>query len=502
MAYSRKTILIVLLFTGLRIILSFFLDLGNDESYYWTYSRHLQWNYFDHPPMVAVWIRFFTLDLLLQDHVFFLRLGSFISCAAASYFMYRAIKTISTEKAAFAGVFLFNCSFYAGITAGLLITPDTPQLLFWTAGMFLFTKISEVDSRWRYWILFGIVTGLCIMSKLHGVFLWFGMLCYALFFMRKWFLRPHMYVAGLLTLCIISPIIFWNINNDFITYRFHSERVKVGDGRSLNWFGPVREFIGQLIINNPFNVVLIFIFLFSKKYTLKNIAALRMFKLCSIPLLIIIFFIAFFRLSLPHWSGPVYICLIPIAAIGLSEMNRAGARRIFRWATAYSIVYILLIIAAVNYYPGTFGFKTPPNLGKGDISLDAYGWKEAGEQFVTIYNSREKDASARPPLICHNWSGAHEEYYFARPVKAAMVGLGEMKDLHNYTWTNKFISAIPDPAYCIIHSDEYYDVQKTYRGYYESIDSLTTIHIMRNNKPAHDFTVYRLSGWKNKNISN
>ena len=28
--------------------------LANDEAYYWYFSQHLDWGYFDHPPMVAV----------------------------------------------------------------------------------------------------------------------------------------------------------------------------------------------------------------------------------------------------------------------------------------------------------------------------------------------------------------------------------------------------------------------------------------------------------------
>src|ERR1700754_4775394 len=32
-------------------------ELMDDEAYYWVYSRHLDWGYFDHPPMVALLIR-------------------------------------------------------------------------------------------------------------------------------------------------------------------------------------------------------------------------------------------------------------------------------------------------------------------------------------------------------------------------------------------------------------------------------------------------------------
>ncbi len=34
-----------------------FTELMDDEAYYWVYSRHLDWGYFDHPPMVALLIK-------------------------------------------------------------------------------------------------------------------------------------------------------------------------------------------------------------------------------------------------------------------------------------------------------------------------------------------------------------------------------------------------------------------------------------------------------------
>lgn len=500
-SFAKKSILIVVLFTIVRLILSSSLQLGNDENYYWTYSQHLQWNYFDHPPLVAVWIRFFTGNLFFED-TFFLRLGSLVSCAISSYFIYKIIKTLHTERAAFIGVFLYNTSFYACITAGLFIMPDSPQMVFWTAAMYFATKILEDKATWKYWLLFGVAAGLSIMSKVHAVFLWQGMLLYALFYKRSWFSTPAFYIAGLVTLIIVTPIIIWNINNDFITYRFHSERVTVDTNTILNWLGLLKECIGQIVVNNPFNVAFIIVFFRIKKYVFNDYAfgSLMLFKLISIPLWIIILVIALLRTSLPHWSGPVYVTLIPMAAIGIASIKISSCMRLLKFSTAYFLIFIMLIITAVVFYPGTFGSVNEDNLGKGDISLDAYGWKEAGEKFAILYNEKHvyKPVEDKPPLVCNNWWGAHEEYFFARPLKIKMIGLGSIDQLHHYTWKNKIALPITnmDTAYCIVHSDEYYDARQTYKAYYNSIDSITTIKILRNKKPAHNFYVYQLIGFK------
>ena len=53
---------IIIAGTLIRCIIAANVELGNDEVYYWTYALHLQSSYFDHPPLVALFIRIFTID--------------------------------------------------------------------------------------------------------------------------------------------------------------------------------------------------------------------------------------------------------------------------------------------------------------------------------------------------------------------------------------------------------------------------------------------------------
>jgi len=104
--YTKKALTLIAAFALLRLIISFAGQLGNDESYYWLYSQHIKSNYFDHPPMIALWIRASTLNLWLQDFPGFIRLASVCSGAIASWFMYRCVALISTERAGIIAVCL------------------------------------------------------------------------------------------------------------------------------------------------------------------------------------------------------------------------------------------------------------------------------------------------------------------------------------------------------------------------------------------------------------
>ncbi len=497
---AKKSVWLVVVFTFLRLLFSSFLNLGNDESYYLTYAQQLQINYFDHPPMVAIWIKFFTANLALQDSLFFIRLGSLVGCALSSFFIYKAITAISTARAGFAGVFLYNISFYASITAGLFIFPDTPQLVFWTASMYFITQILRDDKKILPWLCFGACAGLSIMSKVHAVFLWGGVFLYAVFYRRSWLSNKALYISAAVTAIIISPILTWNIQNDFITFRFHGERVVVNEKSGFNFMGLLRETVGQFILNNPFTIGLIILF-FTKKHPSSTGSAIKVFKLMGVPLLVVIFFLSMFRTTLPHWSGPAYISLLPIAAIGLSEMSIAKFNLFTRSAFSYNVILIALIITAVNFYPGTFSNEAGAALGKTDISLDAYGWKEGGEKFAAIYKSRKLTSKA--PMLCNTWWGAHDEYYFARPLNIKMIGLGSVLDVHHYAWRLKYdtINIKMDTAYAVVHSYDYFDAKKAFGNYYSKIDSIATIPIIRGGKLAYNFYIYELSNKKIQTIS-
>jgi hypothetical protein len=51
-------------------------------------------------------------------------------------------------------------------------------------------------------------------------------------------------------------------------------------------------------------------------------------------------------------------------------------------------------------------------------------------------------------------------------------------------------------AYCITPSEDRDDMQLHYGPFYSRIDSLSTIVNYRNGKPARNFFIYKLSGWK------
>jgi 4-amino-4-deoxy-L-arabinose transferase-like glycosyltransferase len=499
--YKKRVVILIIVSGILRTIIAWWLELANDESYYLLYSQFLQWNYFDHPPMVALSIRLFTANLYLEYYPFFLRLGSITGCALSTWFMYKCVTTLSTERAGWLAACLYNASFYCSITAGLLALPDAPQMIFWTFGLWMIAKIAANENKWQNWILLGVSTGLCIMSKVHGVFIWAGIGVYILIFRRTWLKYSKLYVSLLLTMVIACPILIWNLQNDFVTYIFHSRRMVIY-GYLFNWNNLLKEFISELVINNPINVVLMIIGLFRIKRNYKNVRALSIYKCIGLSLGLAVLLLSLFRDTRPIWSGPAYVTLLPLAAIYLAGIkNLSLIRKIIYSGWSLLICGLAFCAFIIDCYPGNFGSKTKSDLGKGDISLDMYGWKAAGKQFTKLYKNeiRKGVMPKESPMVCNSWWGAHQEYYFCKPSGIYMIGLGSMMELHQYMLTNKERRNNVDfnNAYCVVASDENYNVYDHYSKYYSQIDSVGIIEIFRNKKPAHNFYIYRLKGWKN-----
>src|ERR1700694_5217211 len=116
---SDKIILYFLLFwTVLNAIQAYTLELQGDEAYYWLYSKYLAWGYFDHPPMVAVFIH--IGDIIMHNELG-LRLLTVLTSSASIYILWLILKKYTVDPIAFilviSGIFIFHIY-------GFTTTPD------------------------------------------------------------------------------------------------------------------------------------------------------------------------------------------------------------------------------------------------------------------------------------------------------------------------------------------------------------------------------------------
>ncbi|MEI7588842.1 MAG: glycosyltransferase family 39 protein [Chitinophagia bacterium] len=502
MVYQKKLWWLIGISMVVKIILSFFLELGNDEVYYYTYAMQPDWNHFDHPPMVGWMIRIFTFNLHWLS-AFSMRLGSLFCAAIATLVIFESGTLLKNEKAGWIAALLYNLSIYTCIIAGLFVMPDSPQLLFFTLSIYM--MLSWVMKPHIFslfdWVLLGLFVGIATMSKVHGLYLWVGFGLFILFNQIKTLKEKGFYLAILITLICIVPIVYWNFKNNFITYTYHSKRV-MHTGISLSSF--VQQIGGEFFYQNPLVYIAIVIALWRIKkvrFQAKNAHAINLLLWLSIPLILTFWVLSLFNSTLPHWTGPAFISLFLIAGVYWSSYSRKSIPVLLKWAIGFMGIAMIGFVGVVKFFPKQLGSDQLENLGEYNPINDVTGWEYFSKEFSKIVqkDKAEGKMSNNAPIVVHKWfPGGHLLFYTAPVVNTRVIAIGLLEDVHKFAWLNQMQAGlrIGEDAYCIVPSNLPANPSILYGTYFTSIQSPDTIPMVSKGVLLRNFYVYRLKGCK------
>jgi 4-amino-4-deoxy-L-arabinose transferase-like glycosyltransferase len=500
--YKKQLTQLILFTCIVKLIVAGFVELGNDEVYYWTYALQPDWNHFDHPPMVGLLIRLTSFNLHFANDVT-LRLGAIVGCAVSSVFIFNIGKILSSERMGWYATLVYNCSVYTAIISGLFILPDSPQMPFWTASLYLMCRLIFKDEvrKISTWLLLGLMIGLATLSKVHGLYLWAGFGLFILLKRTKWLLNYRLYVAVIVSLLFVLPIVYWNIQNDFITYKFHSERVT---HTSLQWNMLLQEIVGEFAYQNPVIFILLIaaiVYLLRSKKIFPQSNAVVWLLCMSLPMILLFWTVALFNPTLPHWSGPAYIPLYFFTAKYLEDRNAKTYPAFIKIAGSLVFVVLLAGVLLAQLAPFNLGSKDKEKYGEYCPTLDISGWKTFSKNFDTLVKSDIANHIMQPesPIVVGKWfPGGHLEFYTSRAAGLRVLGVGPLQDIHKFAWLNKERKPLQlgNDAYCIVPSNVPFNVAENYAKYFTTIDAPATINQMRGGNAVRYFYVYRLKNCK------
>ena len=511
MNYKKKTLLLIIIATLIRCITAYSIELGNDEVYYRMYAQHLQWNYFDHPPIVGWLIRFTTANLYFNNELF-IRSGAIISAAITTWFIFLSGSKLNNVYTGYLAAVIYTATLYGSIIAGTFILPDSPQMVCWAAGIYLLisiTKYKRVNrTQKRKLLLFGVVAGIGLLCKIHTVFLWLGLLLYIIQYNRQWLKQPVLYLSGFISLLLFYPVIKWNIDNHFVTYLYHSNRVNITDG-GID-IGSFLTFTGgQVFYSNP---IIFFFIILSTLAAFKNNLPLstshkRLLLYCSLPLIIIATGISLFKNVLPHWTGPAYYGLVLLTAgyFTKRKITTGFEKRLMPKPLLAACSFQLLVIVAgvmlINFMPGSLGNKKENlKFGEGDFTLDMYGWKRFKTDFEKLVKADQQAGTMKTDamIISNKWFPAsHIDYYVAMPIQIDLIAMGDTNEIHQYAWINNERKKIKpgDDAYCIVPSNNYIDAAALYSGFFKTVIPPQIIEQKRSGKTCRYFYIWRMKDY-------
>ena len=368
-------------FALFRLLESTFMGLGTDEAYTVAVSRDLHLSYFDHPP-VHYWIVHGLSALLGYGRAS--RLPFIALFAGSTWLMFRLTRRLFGEAAGVWAALALNLAGFFQVAAGDWVLPDGPLIFFLLAaatalaeGWFpLSDALSDPpDHRLRTWLWTGFWIGLAALSKYQAALTCVGLGLYVISVpaRRRELLTPGPWLAAIVTLALLSPVLIWNAEHHWASFAFQGGR---GVPNKVHIEGPFVALLGQLALLLPW----VFVPMVQAGISAVRIGPAdqrRWFCVMLAAPAILLFTLSPLvgPRTLPHWSMPGWLFVFPLLGLALATAADAGKTWPRRWAIVCAS--ILVVVGGLAVHEAATGWMGPafPKLFKrGDPTAEAIDW--------------------------------------------------------------------------------------------------------------------------------
>ena len=394
--------------------LGFSVEFSVDEAHYVLYANHLAWSYFDHPPLVG-WIQWPIVSLTSSEGI--IRLIPELLWILSAFLVYQVTleihRLMQGRNAGYLTTSLPSATLCGLMAVIAIVAAPLPHVL--AIGLLPDTLLAPLSLglmlmalRWTRkehfsfadWVITGFILGLSGLSKYTAAFTAFALLLVFLASPKKaWISKTGFWAAAAIALVIISPVLYWNWINDWISFKY---QIAHGSGGAWSWTR-VGAFLGiQIACFGPLLLLGTFIFI-------KNCLHAQKFILIALLSFFFIPFVIFASLSgggsLPHWTTPAWFCLAPFAGIGLAKA----------WAMQHRLAIRILVITQLLICILGFGFVLAGGVNTAAIKsnpiADLYGWKLAGQKAAQLAVATKANG-----IAVQNWTLGSRAAWYARPL--------------------------------------------------------------------------------------
>ena len=376
-----------------------------DELYYLDMARHLDWGYVDAAPLIAVYAK---IALLLGGSLAALRILPALAGTALI-----ALTMLITRE--------LGGSRYAQFLAGLaillapafllmesLLTMNAFEPLYWMGCILVIARIVRTGDS-RQWIWFGVLSGLGLENKHSTLFFGFSVaVALLLTEHRREFLKPWIWIAGLIAVALFAPNLIWQIRHHFPTLE-DLENVR-REGKNVV-LGPLAFVKEQIMDMHPlfFPIWLsgLIWFLWERRWRVLGL----------------VFIVFFVTMEIAHGKNYYLFPIYPMVFAGGAVVIEQWLSKAASWTKP--LVAAILVLAGLPLVP-LFTFmlsperwlayqeKTGVKLSKAETHhesllpqpfADQFGWPEMVRQVADIYYSLPPEERAKTGI----WAGNYGE---------------------------------------------------------------------------------------------
>ena len=341
--------------TLLRGIFAALWDLRVDEAYYWTWSKESVLSYLDHPPMIAWSVRLGTA--IFGDTNFGVRLSGLLAMVGMQIMLADIVwQTVRDARYAAIAALLPDTTLDYGLLMSK-VAPDTALIAFAMATAWALVRLAKSgDLRW--WLAVGVFGGCCLLSKYTAVLLLPAILGYVLIpsWRNRHLASPYFWLAPVIALAIFSPVLIWNAQHDWASFKFQLARPAHINSTRFFW-----DFIGlQFALIGPIVMPVVTIgtmILFWRGLRLRAPIAILLAGCVLLPIGFFVVLSSSIRIG-DSWTLFLWPLSFACAAINLYQWPRERPTSLFARTAPYFLAAAIVtglatVIGATAYYLGS-----------------------------------------------------------------------------------------------------------------------------------------------------
>src|SRR5205807_7407909 len=359
-----------------------------DELYFLDCGRHLAWGYADMAPIAAF---FAKVGLMLGGSLREIR----FSVAVAGSIL--VLLAILLARALGGGKFAQFLSGFCALAATAYLIEDgflsmnAFEPLAWMACILVLLRIVRTGNS-RLWLWFGLFAGLGLENKHSTLFFGVAIVCGLLLTpLRREFLKPWIWLGGLVALLVFLPNLIWEYQHNFATLELLRNVQKMHKNVVL---GPMAYFGHQLISLNPFEFLVWgagLVWLFSP--------AGRRFRVLAFTYVALFVLFLLFK-GKDYYLFPIYPMLMAAGAVAWEQWS--AKRTWMRPALVTVILFTSAILAPIALplftpdhllvYEQRLHIQPPKSEVNHNGPLpqyfgDQFGWEERSEEHTSELQS-------------------------------------------------------------------------------------------------------------------
>ncbi|PSB21615.1 4-amino-4-deoxy-L-arabinose transferase [Phormidesmis priestleyi ULC007] len=486
----KSWLFVIIAFAVLRLVFWLTAFPNPDEAYYWLWGQHLDWSYYDHPPLNA-WVQGAFTAVFGRSN-FTLRLPNLISSGAIGYTYYRIVHYLYRDKIEqhfWLVIILVLASPLYFLFLGLA-WHDHLLITFSLISAYLFITFLDgyvTEQKGESWRLYSsaIAIALAGLCKYNAVFVPLGFLAAMIADRRlRPFLRDRrLYFAIAIASSALIPILVWNLSNDFQSFHYYVDRSihPVNGGIKL---GSCLAFIGvSFFVVSPFYWRGFYRSFKQPSHLIRTdsvypIVAFWMFAVSTIILTVI----SLISAALYYWNITAYLLLFPLLPACFIRASNFGSKALSGFQL-YGLLFATLLV--VHYCALPLSALVSKDADPDSRML--FGWNEV----AVVVTQQASELQTSPLLITTDYRSASALAYQLND--KTVRAISDRVDQFDFWYPDDLPFRDKN---AVILSDDWFPVQSKLLAKFDRVSPPITVPIIRFGVWIKNYYVQRGYGLK------